>query len=83
MELLEYLDITDGRSFRRWCLMGGHPDKGGANDKFMIVEDAFNRIIKSPVVVSEGFTNAQTSVHVFSGINEFFNGSIFGNVVVS
>lgn len=44
MELLEFLDIVDTRTFKKWALLN-HPDKGGVSAKYVLVSEAYQTYI--------------------------------------
>ena len=45
-ELLEFVGIVDESSWRKWA-KNNHPDKGGDESKFKVVQEAYDRLIKS------------------------------------
>lgn len=45
MELLEFCDITDKETYRKWILKN-HPDKGGDSKRFSLVMEAYKKYIE-------------------------------------
>lgn len=71
-ELLEYLDIVDRQSWRAWMLEN-HPDKGGNNDKFVLVKAAYDKVDTDPASTTTTTTTATTTPSTAATAFAFMN----------